>query len=143
MVDEELTHSGDGTAAHRVGLVAVDHEDGIVQDDGLTDLNPREEGLINGLVVLPIEVMIPPYLYVTGLFGIGVMELRQKVIDRRVGDVYLVEVVALPKFLGVAQFNVGKAVFKVILQGAAIDKGVLREVVGPGAVAPVQYVATS
>jgi len=29
------------------------------------------------------------------------------------------------------------------LQGAAIDKGVLREVVGPGAVAPVQYVATS
>jgi hypothetical protein len=71
------------------------------------------------------------------------MEFSQELIDRGMGDVDLVEIVVLPELLGVAQFDVGEAVFKVILQGAAIDQGVLREVVGPGAVAPVQYVATS
>lgn len=42
MVDEELAHSGDGATAHGVGLVPVNHEDRVVQNDGLVDLNPRK-----------------------------------------------------------------------------------------------------
>jgi len=91
MVDKELAHGGYGATAHRVGLVAVDHEDGIVQEDGFIDLNARKQGLVDVLMVLPVKVMIPPDLDVAGFFGIGVMELRQKFIDRRVGDVDLVE----------------------------------------------------
>ena len=105
MVDEELAHSGNGTAAHGVGLVAVDHQHGIVQEDGLVDLNPRKEGLVDVLVIFPVEVVIPPYLDVAGLCGIGVVKLRQQIIDRRVGDVDLVKVVILPEFFSVAQRN--------------------------------------
>jgi len=137
MVDKELAHGGYGTTAHGVGLVAVDHEDDIVQEDGLVDLHPRKQSLVDVLVIFPIEVMIPPDLQVAGLCRIGVLEFSQKFIDRRVGDVDLVEVVVLPKLLGIAQLNIRETVFKVIFQGAAIDKGVLRKVVGTGAVPPV------
>jgi len=81
----------------------MDHEDGIVQEDSLVDLNSRKQALIDILMLLPVEVMIPPYLDVTGFCRIVVVEFRQEVIDRRVGDVNLVEIVVFPEFLGVAQ----------------------------------------
>ena len=54
VIDEEMANSGYGTAAHGIGLVAVDHDDGIVQEDGLINLNAREKGLVDVLVLLPI-----------------------------------------------------------------------------------------
>ena len=65
------------------------------------------------------------------------MEFCQEFIDRRVGNVDLVKVVILPEFLGIAQFYIGESVLQVIFQGATIDQGILGEVVGAGAIAPV------
>ena len=101
------------------------------------DLDAGEQRPIDGLVVLPVQVMVSPHLQVPGLCRIRIMEFRQELIDRRVGDVDLVEIVVLPELLGIAQLDVGEAVFEVVLQGAAVDQGVLGEVVGPGTVPPV------
>jgi len=137
MIDEELAHGSDGAAAHGVGLMAVDHEDGIVQDDSFVDLNPRKQELVDVLMILPIEVVIPPDLNIAGLRGIGVVEFRQEFIDRRMGDVYLVKVLILPEFFGIAQFDVRKAVFEIVFQSTTVDQGVLGEVIGAGTVTPV------
>ncbi len=101
------------------------------QDDPLVDLDTREQRAIDSRVVLPVEVMIPPYLEVPGLLRIRIVEFRQELIDRRVGDVDLIKIIVLPKLLGIAQFDVGETVFKVVSQGAAVDQGVLSKVIGP------------
>jgi len=117
--------------------VAVDHEDCIIQDDAIIDLDSWKEGLVYRLIVLPVKVMVSPYFEVAGLLRIGVMELGQKLVDRRMGDVDLVKIVILPKFLGVAQLDVGEAVCQVTFQDATINEGILGKVIGAGDVAAV------
>lgn len=95
-MDKEFANSGYLTGAFVVCLVAMDHEDGIVQDDAFVNLDSREKGLINCLIVFPVQVMISPNLEVTGLFRIGGMEFSQEFIDGRMSNVDLVKIVILP-----------------------------------------------
>lgn len=64
--------------------MAMDHEDYIIQNNRLVDLNPRKQGLVDVLMILPVKVVIPPDLEVASLLGIGVMEFHQEFIARRV-----------------------------------------------------------
>jgi len=137
VVHEEFAEGRDRPATLRVSLVAVQEQDGIVYDDPLMDLDAGEQRAIDCFVILPVQVVVPPHLEVAGLPRIRIVEFRQELIDRGVGDVDLVEIFVLPEILGVAQLDVGEAVFEVVFQGATIDQGILREVIRPGAVPPV------
>ena len=59
------------------------------------------------------------------------MEFGQEFIDRRVGDVDLVEIVVLPKLLGIPQFDIDETFFQVMLQGATVDQEFLAKSSAP------------
>jgi len=143
-MNEELADGSAFAAAFRICLVTVDEKDSTAsrtlrsrQENPFVNLDPGKERPIDRFVVLPIEIMIPPHLQVAGLCRSRIMEFGQEFIDRGVGDVGLVEIIVLPEFLGIAQFDVGETFSEIILQGATIDQGVLGEIIGPGTVPSV------
>ena len=147
----ETTHEefGDGCPKSEttgVGLVAVPHEDVVVEKGGSIDDDTGEQSFeVGGValpfqvggVALPFQVVVSIDFDVAGLFRVRVVELGQLFIDGRMGNVNLVKGSVFPQFLRVTQFNVGEAVFQVIAEGAFVYEGIVGKVVRTGAVPAV------
>ena len=123
---------GDGcpkSEAAGVGLVAVPHEDVVVEKGGFIDDDAGEQSFEGGGVVPPLQVVVSPYFDIASLLRIRVVKLSQLFINGGVGDVNLVECSIFPHFLRVAQFDVGEAVFQVVVEGAFVYEGIVGKVV--------------
>ena len=120
-----------------VGLVAVPHEDVVVEKGGFIDDDAGKQSFEGAGFVPPFQVVVSVDFDVAGLLRVRVVKLSQLFINGRVGDVNLVKGSVFPQFLRIPQFNVGEAVFQVIVEGAFVYEGIVGKVVRTGSVPAV------
>jgi hypothetical protein len=117
--------------------MTVPHQNAVVEQGRLIQTHAGKQAQKRGRISTPVEIVVAPDFDVARPFRIGVVELGKPVIDRSVGDVGLIKAPVFPQFLRVAQFNIGKPVFQIIIQGALVQQGVVGKIIRPSPIPTV------
>jgi len=135
--NKRCTESSPHAATKGICLVAMPHQNMVIQNRGLVCLNAGKNSLKGSATLFPAIVMIAPNFDVAGFFRIPVMKPGQAPIHRGMGDENLWKSLVFPQIFGISQFDQGETFGMIIVQGAIEDQGIGGKVVCAGAVAAV------